>query len=189
MKKYLFLSAAALVIFAFSSGRVSAQDLAAGEGTFKQLCAACHRIGGGPLVGPDLANITQRRPHDWILKFVKSSQSVVKSGDKYADSLFQAFNKVVMPDQPTLTDEQVNNIISYIDNKSSASATTSPATTSEQTGQPAVNKGGRLFTRINILLLGVILFMLFVIFSLAKVNRNLLDQIRDFYSSDNAFFK
>ena len=38
-----------------------------------------------------------------------------------------------MPDQPTLSDEQIKNIISYIESKSSAPVTTGPATTAEQT--------------------------------------------------------
>lgn len=95
-----------------------------GETTFKQTCAACHTIGKGRLVGPDLANADQRLSEDWIIKFVKSSRSVIESGDEYADSLFRAFNQVAMPDQPTLTDEQIREIIAYIKENSSASATT-----------------------------------------------------------------
>ena len=101
---------------------VLAQDNA--EAGFKQICASCHTIGKGKLVGPDLANVHTRRPEEWIKNFVRSSQTVIKSGDKYADSLFQAFNKVIMPDQPTLTDGQIKNILAYIKENSSAPATT-----------------------------------------------------------------
>lgn len=58
-----------------------------GEATFKQTCAAFHSIGKGKLVGPDLVNVQDRHTEEWLLKFIKSSQTMVKSGDKYADSL------------------------------------------------------------------------------------------------------
>lgn len=175
-------------IFIVSGINASAQDIGVGEGTFKQTCAACHTIGRGRLVGPDLANVHQRRSQDWILKFVKSSQSIVKSGDKYADSLFRAFNQVVMPDQPTLSDEQIKNVISYIEAGSSAPVTTSLATQPEQSDQKAGNNAGNLFSTVNILFFSVILFQLFVILFLSRVNKDLVDQIKDYYSSSRSFF-
>lgn len=181
-----FIATAVLLIV--SGYTVSAQDIAGGEGTFRQTCGACHTVGRGRLVGPDLVNIHQRRSEDWILKFVKSSQSVIKSGDKYADSLFQSFNQMIMPDQPTLNDDQIKNIISYIKDKSSASVTTSPVTQSEPSSVKTDNKAGNLFSVTNLFLFGVIGFMMIVIWSLSRINRNLLDQIKDYYSSDSSFF-
>lgn len=189
MKAYLILYTVTAILLIASSGNVSAQDTGVGEGIFKQTCAACHSIGRGRLVGPDLANLHERRSQDWVLKFVKSSQSVIKSGDKYADSLFQAFNKTIMPDQPTLSDEQIKDIISYIETKSAAPVTTSLATTSQQSDQQVGNKTDKFFSTTNIFFLGIILFMLLVILSLARINKILLDQIKDYYSSDRAFFK
>ncbi|MGB5565177.1 MAG: cytochrome D1 domain-containing protein, partial [Acidimicrobiia bacterium] len=40
--------------------------VAAGMATFDAKCAACHTIGEGPLVGPDLAGITLSRDHEWL---------------------------------------------------------------------------------------------------------------------------
>ena len=99
-----------------------------GEANFKQICAACHTIGKGRLVGPDLANVDQKHPEDWLIKFVKSSQSVIKSGDKYADSIFKAYNQVPMPDRPDLNDEQIKEIIAYIKTNSPALLTTAAVT-------------------------------------------------------------
>lgn len=100
---------------------VSAQK--SGEATFNETCTACHTIGKGKLVGPDLANVQNRHSEEWIKNFIKSSQTVIKSGDKYADSLFKAFNQMPMPDHPNLTDEQVKGLLAYIAEKSSAPAT------------------------------------------------------------------
>lgn len=106
----------------------------AGETTFKNVCSACHSVGMGKLVGPDLANVDQRRPEAWLIKFIKSSQSVIKSGDKYADSIFKAFNQIMMPDQPSLTDAQIKEVLDYIKTKSPAAvATASTGETNTET--------------------------------------------------------
>ena len=179
----------ATVVLIFAPGfTASAQDIVTGKEIFTQTCGACHTVGRGRLVGTDLANIHQRRTEDWIVKFVKSSQSVIKSGDKYADSLFQSFNRLVMPDQPTLGDVQVKNILSYIKDKSSESATTAVDTRTETSSLKTGNNTGELFSATNIVLLGIILFMLIVILNLARINKNLLEQIKDYYNSDSSFF-
>jgi len=95
-----------------AAGDASAQ-VNEGEQLFNQVCVACHTINKGKLIGPDLANVHQRRPEEWIIRFVKSSQSVIKSGDAYAAALFEEFNKIPMPDN-NFTDAQILNIISYI---------------------------------------------------------------------------
>lgn len=90
-----------------------------GEQLFNRVCVACHTINKGRLVGPDLANITDRRPEEWIISFVQSSQTVIKSGDAYATNLFQQFNGLVMPDNP-FTADQIRSIIQYISANSPA---------------------------------------------------------------------
>ncbi|MFA3782476.1 cytochrome c [Melioribacteraceae bacterium 4301-Me] len=91
----------------------SLQAQSEGEKIFSKRCTACHTIGSGKLIGPDLANVNKRRSEEWIIKFVQSSQSVIKSGDSTAVAVFEANNKVVMPDQD-LTPAQIKSIISYI---------------------------------------------------------------------------
>lgn len=95
-----------------------------GAAIFKANCSACHTIGKGKLVGPDLANIEEQRPKEWIVSFIKSSQTVIKSGDKYADSLFKAFNQMPMPDHPNLTNAQIDDLLAYIAKQSSSAGTT-----------------------------------------------------------------
>ncbi len=88
-----------------------------GEKIFLSVCRACHTIGQGRLVGPDLANIQNKLEEGWIIKFVKSSQTMVKSGDKEAVKIFNEFNKMIMPDQ-ALSDAQIISVINYIKEKS-----------------------------------------------------------------------
>lgn len=100
---------------------VSAQNK--GEKIFKETCVACHTIGRGKLVGPDLANVQDQRPEEWLIRFIRSSQTVIKSGDKYADSLFKAYNQMPMPDHPNLSDAQIKDVLAYIETQSAAPQT------------------------------------------------------------------
>ena len=97
--------------------------LSAGEGEdlFKKTCAACHTIGQGRLVGPDLKNVTEKRSQDWLLSFIKSSTKMINSGDTDAKAMFEEYNKLLMPDN-NYTDAQVVAVLSYIDQGGSGDA-------------------------------------------------------------------
>jgi len=88
-----------------------------GESIFDQTCKACHTIGQGRLIGPDLYDVHNRRTESWIKRFVKSSQSVINSGDETAVNLFNEFNRTVMPNQ-SFSDSEINDILVYIKDKS-----------------------------------------------------------------------
>ena len=108
IKKFFMITFGCFFTFIISS---NAQNQ--GELLFLQKCTACHTIGGGKLVGPDLSNVHTRRTEEWIIKFVQSSQSVIKSGDSTAIAVFDQHNKVVMPDQD-LNANQIKSILTYI---------------------------------------------------------------------------
>ena len=76
-------------------------------------CKACHTIGGGKLVGPDLKGITERRDEAWLIKFIQNSQALVAAGDETAVKVFNENSKIPMPAH-NLTDDQVKGILKYI---------------------------------------------------------------------------
>lgn len=82
--------------------------------TFGKRCTACHTYGKGVKVGPDLKGVTERRQHDWLLKFIQGSSRVIKSGDPTAVKLFAEFKEQRMPDWTDLSEKQVNDILDYI---------------------------------------------------------------------------
>jgi len=84
-----------------------------GKTIFNTRCAACHNV-NKVLTGPALAGVDQRRSIEWIVKFVTSSQGLVKSGDKDAVALFQKFNRIPMPDHPDLTADNIKSIVEFI---------------------------------------------------------------------------
>lgn len=85
------------------------------------VCAACHTIGGGKLIGPDLKGVTERRDEAWLIKFIQNSQAMVQAGDEIAVKLFAEYNNIPMPSN-NLSDEQVKTLLSYIKNFESGGA-------------------------------------------------------------------
>ena len=86
------------------------------------VCSACHTIGGGKLIGPDLQGATDRHDEDWLIKFIQNSQEMVQAGDEIAVQLFEEYNNIPMPPN-ALTDEQVRTLLAYIDNGGKTEAT------------------------------------------------------------------
>lgn len=129
------LIAAGLFLGIHSS--TSAQD---GEAIFKKNCAMCHFVGGGRLVGPDLIGVTTKRSEDWLMKWTKSSQTLIKSGDKDAKAIFDEYAGVIMPDQ-NIPDGDIKAIYAFIASKSSAAPATVSADTVKKEAVPdASNK-------------------------------------------------
>lgn len=113
------ISTSFLIIFLFALSISSkAQD---GESIFKSTCAACHTTTARKLIGPGLVNIHEKRTKEWFTEFVKSSQTVINSGDAEAIKIFEEYNKVIMPDQ-LLSDFEITAVFEYI--KSESPATT-----------------------------------------------------------------
>jgi mono/diheme cytochrome c family protein len=100
-----------------------------GEQVFNTTCFACHTIGGGRLVGPDLAGVHERRSQEWLENFVKSSQSMIDAGDAEAVALFEEYSSLPMPDSVE-SEEQIAQVLHYIKAISLGAAMSSQASTS-----------------------------------------------------------
>lgn len=96
-----------------------------GKAIFSARCASCHSV-NKVLTGPALAGVHERRSIDWIVSFVQSSQSLVKSGDKDAVAVFNQFNKIPMPDHADLTAEDVKSVVEFIKSESKTDVTEKP---------------------------------------------------------------
>lgn len=104
MKKLLILLSALAINSAF------AFDAAV---YYEKKCSSCHTIGGGDDVAPDLKGIHERRSEEWLIKFVKNSEEVIKSGDPIANELFAKFRNKKMPAQE-ISDQEVKYILDFI---------------------------------------------------------------------------
>ncbi len=123
-------------------GVISAAQDGGGE-IFKAKCSACHSIGKGRLVGPDLAGVGDKRTEAWAIAFIKSPQAVIASGDPVAKALFDDF-KMMMPDQP-LSDEQIKSVLAFIKQSAPAGAAVAATTVEADVGLDVVVRGRDLF--------------------------------------------
>ncbi len=107
--------AVALALALATPGAARAQDATA---YFKQNCVSCHTIGGGRLTGPDLKDVTARRDHAWLLRYMPNPKALIDAGDPTAVQLFQEARGVLMPSLPGMTPAMVDAIISLIEAES-----------------------------------------------------------------------
>ena len=126
--RFLVTSVAAILLFNSHSQVGWAQE--PGEQVFKTTCFACHTIGGGRLIGPDLAGVHEKRSQEWLEKFIKSSQAMITAGDAEAVALFEEFNSLVMPDA-VASEEEIRRVLSYIKSQSTGDAASSDASAGE----------------------------------------------------------
>jgi len=116
------------------------QDPVAGEQAFKTKCAACHTVGGGKLVGPDLKGVTDRRDPAWLRAFIATPDKALASGDPIATQLLKESNNVPMPNLG-LSPREVDDLIAYLAGQSAATAPAGGAAPA-QPAVPAVALNG-----------------------------------------------
>jgi mono/diheme cytochrome c family protein len=136
--RFIISSLAFLFIFSLN---LSAQevDVANGEKLFKSNCAACHKL-DKKLVGPPLKGITEKREQEWLIKWIKDSPGLIKSGDKLAIQVFEENNKLPMTANPHLSDKDIIDILAYTDGKPVQEAVATPVEV-----DPGVERGKQIF--------------------------------------------
>jgi protein SCO1 len=101
------------------AARAGPLQLTNGQFLFQNGCAACHSIGEGKRIGPDLYAVTERRPRAWIERFMLAPDEVLASGDAVALQLLQEHAGVRMPNLGLAHDE-VADILRHIELRSEA---------------------------------------------------------------------
>lgn len=92
-----------------------------GEKLFKANCTACHAL-DKQVVGPALKGVVARLEKDqglgkdWLYKWIKDNKALRASGDKYANEVFEKFNKTEMQQFPNLTEKDIDDILAYTTN-------------------------------------------------------------------------
>lgn len=120
---------------------VSAQD---GQALFNGLCSACHSIGGGVVVGPDLEGVTERRTEEWLVPFIRSSSTVIESGDETALELFAEFEQSPMPDV-SYSEAEILAVLRYIESGGDGSGGSGYMVSDRPATAADIELGSRLF--------------------------------------------
>jgi protein SCO1 len=85
-----------------------------GEYVFSTKCTACHSLGQGKTIGPDLAGITSVRDRRWLAKYIADPPGMLKAGDPVAKALFSKYKPTGMPNLQ-LSDQQIADVIAFLD--------------------------------------------------------------------------
>jgi protein SCO1/2 len=80
---------------------------------FKTRCSACHTVGKGDGIGPDLMGVAAARDHAWLARFLTAPDAVLESGDPIASALYIKYKKVKMPNL-RLGEKDVAELIKFL---------------------------------------------------------------------------
>jgi protein SCO1/2 len=84
-----------------------------GQHLFETRCAACHTIGHGDRLGPDLFGVAEARDRAWLLRLISVPDQVLAEKDPLATALFMKFNGVQMPNL-RLSEDDAAMLLDYI---------------------------------------------------------------------------
>ncbi|MFD1062343.1 cytochrome c3 family protein [Winogradskyella litorisediminis] len=89
-----------------------------GKSLFNSQCAACHKL-DKKMTGPALRNVEARLyeeeglDREWLNKWIRNSSALIKSGDTYANKIWNEYNQTAMNAFPQLTDQNISDILAY----------------------------------------------------------------------------
>jgi cytochrome c oxidase subunit II len=107
LRSFILVSLLSISFTSFS------QTVEEGEKLFTANCTSCHAF-DEKVVGPALKGAHTKHAEEWMVKWIKNSQKLVKSGDADAVKLYKDNNESVMTSFENLSDNQVKSVIAYI---------------------------------------------------------------------------
>jgi protein SCO1/2 len=87
-----------------------------GQLLFLNRCAACHTLGKGDHLGPDLKGVAARRERAWIARYLAAPEKMRASKDPVALELARRY-KVLMPNL-ALTGKELEELVAYLEAQS-----------------------------------------------------------------------
>ena len=92
-------------------------DPTKGKALFNANCASCHKL-DKKMTGPALRGVeatleAEGLDRQWIYDWVKNSAGVIKSGDAYANKIYNEYGGAAMTAFPQLSNQDIDDIIAY----------------------------------------------------------------------------
>jgi protein SCO1/2 len=111
-----------------------------GRYIFTTHCAACHTIGHGDKIGPDLLGVTSVRERTWLARFISTPDKVLAEKDPIATALFKKYNEVNMPNL-RLADVDLYTLIDFLERQTAAHDKEKETAGAEKTGAVKTESG------------------------------------------------
>ncbi|MEM9077256.1 MAG: c-type cytochrome [Bacteroidota bacterium] len=143
-------------------------DAAKGKQLFNQNCAACHAL-NRKMTGPALANVETRLYEDegldkeWLYAWIKNSAGMIASGDAYANKIYAEYNQAAMTAFPTLSNQDIDDILAYTAAPPPAPAATAVATTDGGTTEASGGISNEIILGALALVFGLLVVMLILV--------------------------
>ncbi len=112
-------------------GQTGGPSIDAGKKLFEAKCAACHTIGKGNSVGPDLRGVTSRRTRAWLAALISDPAGLEARKDPDLVKLVAEYHGLVMP-ALGLSQAEISEVIDYL-----------AAASGEAAGTPSAKPGSQ----------------------------------------------
>ena len=180
MTHKLLISRILLLAFLLFGGLLYGQeaDLGEGETLFKNYCASCHNKNmkdnlTGPALGPAEANWADY-PREDLYSWVRNSQALIADGHPRATELWNQWKPTVMTSFPALTDQQIENILAYIND-----VYTRPAVALDAGGPGAqTGQGAGIDNKLLFGILFAVLAVLAIVLARIIANLNYMSEVQ-----------
>jgi mono/diheme cytochrome c family protein len=163
-----------LIILSFFFTTVRAENapdkelVSKGEVLFKENCKTCHAVYTQE-VGPALKDVTKRRDVKWLSAWIRNSQAVIASGDKYANDLYNKFGKSPMTSFSSFKDDEIKAVLAYIESVPPPTAVVEPvAGAGANAAAPADDSTSTIILILVVVVLILVLTTLIVFLSVIK---------------------
>ena len=90
-----------------------------GQYLFGRDCIACHTIGHGDGIGPDLLGVTRTRDHKWLVRIIQQPNELINEKDPLATALLKKYNNLPMPNV-AVSDTELELLLGYIEAQTAA---------------------------------------------------------------------
>ena len=148
-------------------------DVKKGEELFKANCTSCHKLGDekkARLIGPGLnVEIFDEYTEEWLISWIKNSSAMIESGDEQAIAIFEEYNQSVMTAFPTLSDNDVRDILAYIEKPPIVVVEEIITTDNVDSKSDSTSSESFVF-----IIVGILIFLMFIVFlknSLKKASK------------------
>ena len=168
-----FLRLSLIFLLTFSTSLFAQSgDPVAGKSLFNANCAACHKL-DKKMTGPALRNVEERLAEsegldrEWLYAWIKNSPALIKSGDAYANKIYNEYGGAAMTPFPQLSNADIDNILAY----TATEATPPPPPVPGTEGQAGQTSGSGISNEIILGALGLLFALLAI--ALFLVNQTL----------------
>jgi len=90
----------------------TATDAHPGQTLYEMNCVACHTIGEGVRVGPDLAGVNDKYEHDWLIRWI-SDPLDMSQNDSIGRRIFAEWNELPMASS-RLSEPEIVNVLDFV---------------------------------------------------------------------------